>query len=154
MRLPKLVIVALATAALAASSATADPGHGKSSGADATKCKPANVKLMGTLTSDPGSTDTSFTMTVTKSNNAGKAYKLAGTATVNVDTKTRIHRHAAGVRGNKATVGDLALGDYAKVRAKVCKTDLANGATPELTARKVDARAPKAPKAPKADKND
>jgi len=40
------------------------------------------------------------------------------------------------------------------VRAKVCKTDLANGATPELTARKVDARAPKAPKAPKADKND
>jgi hypothetical protein len=152
MRLPKLVIVALATAALAASSATADPGHGKSSGG--TKCKPANVKLMGTLTSDPGSTDTSFTMTVTKSNNAGKAYKLAGTATVNVDTKTRIHRHAAGVHGNKATVGDLALGDYAKVRAKVCKTDLANGATPELTARKVDARAPKAPKAPKADKND
>src|SRR6266566_4200126 len=111
MRLPKLVIVALATAALAASSATADPGHGKSSGADATKCKPANVKLMGTLTSDPGSTDTSFTMTVTKSNNAGKAYKLAGTATV-------------------------------------------NGATPELTARKVDARAPKTPKAPKADEND
>src|SRR6266576_531105 len=108
MRLPKLVIVALATAALAASSATADPGHGKSSGADATKCKPANVKLMGTLTSDPGSTDTSFTMTVTKSNNAAKVYK----------------------------------------------PDLANGATPELTARKVDARAPKAPKAPKADKND
>src|SRR5206468_3279315 len=105
MRLPKLVIVALATAALAASSATADPGHGKSSGADATKCKPANVKLMGTLTSDPGSTDTSFTMTVTKSNNAGKAYKLAGTATVNVDTKTRIHRHAAGVHGNKARGG-------------------------------------------------
>ena len=31
MRLPKLVTVALATAALAASSATADPGHGKPS---------------------------------------------------------------------------------------------------------------------------
>jgi hypothetical protein len=157
MRLPKLVMVALATAALAASSATADPGHGKSSAG--TKCKPANVKLMGTLTSDPGSTDTSFTMTVTKSNNAGKAYKLAGTATVNVDTKTRIHRHAAGVHGNKATVGDLALGDYAKVRAKVCKTDLADNATPDLTARKIDAHAPKAPKAPnlatpdKADKH-
>jgi hypothetical protein len=154
MRLHKLVTIALATAALAASSATADPGHGKSSAADATKCKPANVKLMGTLTSDPGSTDTSFTMTVTKSNNAGEAYKLAGTATVNVDTKTRIHRHAAGVHENKATVGDLALGDYAKVKASVCKTDLANGAMPELTARKVDARAPKAPKAPKADTKD
>ena len=152
MRLPKLVTVALATAALAASSATADPGHGKPNGPNAQKCKPANVKLMGMLTSDPGSTDTSFTMTVTKSNNAGKAYKLAGTATVNVDTKTRIHHHAAGVHGNKATVGDLALGDYAKVKAKVCKTDLDNGATPELTARKVDARAPKASKAPDAAK--
>lgn len=154
MRLPKLVTVALATAALAASSATADPGHGKSHAADATKCKPANVKLMGTLTSDPGATDTSFTMTVLKSNNAGKAYKLAGTATVTVDTKTKLHRHAAGVHGNKATVGDLALGDYAKVKAKVCKTDLADGATPELTARKVDAHAPKAPKAPTTDEND
>ena len=147
MRLAKLVTVALATAALAASSATADPGHGKPTGADATKCKPANVKLMGVLTSDPGSTDTSFTMTVVKSNNAGKAYKLVGSATVNVDTKTKIHRHAAGVHGNKATIGDLTLGDYAKVKAKVCKTDLANGATPALTASKVDAHAPKAPKA-------
>ena len=154
MRLPKLVTVALATAALAASSATADPGHGKPNGPNAQKCKPANVKLMGTLTSDPGASDTSFTMTVVKSNHAGRAYLQAGSATVNVDAKTRIHRHAAGVHGNKATVGDLALGDYAKVKAKVCKTDLANGATPELTARKVDARAPKAPKAPKADKND
>jgi hypothetical protein len=154
MRLPKLVTVALATAALAASSATADPGHGKPNGADATKCKPANVKLMGTLTSDPGASDTSFTMTVVKSNHAGQAYKLAGSATVNVDTKTKIHRHAAGVHGNKATVGDLALGDYAKVKAKVCKTDLANGATPELTASKVDAHAPKTPKAPKADTKD
>jgi hypothetical protein len=154
MRLPKLVTVALATAALAASSATADPGHGKPTGADATKCKPANVKLMGVLTSDPGSTDTSFTMTVVKSNHAGKAYKLAGSATINVVTQTRIHRHAAGVHGNKATVGDLALGDYAKVKAKVCKADLANGATPELTASKVDAQAPKTPKAPKADTKD
>ena len=145
MRFPKLVTVALATAALAASSATADPGHGKPNGPDAQKCKPANVKLMGVLTSDPGSTDTSFTMTVLKANQAGKAYKVAGFATVSVDQKTRIHRHAPGVHGNKATIGDLALGDYAKVKAKVCKTDLADNATPDLTARKIDARAPKAP---------
>jgi hypothetical protein len=149
MRLPKLVTVALATAALAASSATADPGHGKPNGPGAQTCKPANVKLMGVLTSDPGSTDTSFTMTVLKSNHAGKAYKQAGVATITVDQKTRIHRHAPGVHGNKATIGDLAAGDYAKVRAKVCKTDLADNATPDLTARKIDAHAPKAPKAPK-----
>jgi len=151
MRLPKLVTVALATAALAASSATADPGHGKPNGPDAQKCKPANVKLMGTLTSDPGASDTSFTMTVLKSNHAGDAYLQAGSATINVDLKTRIHRHAAGVHGNKATIGDLALGDYAKVKATVCKADLAGNATPELTARKIDAHAPKTPKAPKAD---
>jgi hypothetical protein len=152
MRFTKFVTVALATAALGASGATADPGHGKGKGADALKCKPANVKLTGTLTSDPGASDTSFTMTVLKSNHAGKAYLQAGSATVNVDTKTRIHRHAAGVHGNKATIGDLALGDKAKVKAKVCKTDLAGGATPDLTAKKVDAHAPKAPKPPKADK--
>lgn len=145
MRLPKLVTLALATAALAASSATADPGHGKPNGPNAQKCKPANVKLMGVLTSDPASTDTSFTMTVLKANHAGQAYKLAGSATIDVDAKTRVHRHAPGAHGNKATIGDLALGDYAKVRAKVCKTDLADGATPDLTARKIDAHAPKAP---------
>jgi len=152
MRLPKLVTVALATAALAASSATADPGHGKPNGPNAQKCNPANVKLMGVLTSDPGSTDTSFTMTVLKANHAGKAYKVAGSATIDVDQKTRIHRHAPGVHGNKATIGDLAVGDYAKVKAKVCTTDLADNATPDLTARKIDAHAPKAPKSPDPDK--
>jgi hypothetical protein len=147
MRLTKFVTVALATAALGASGATADPGHGKAKGADAQKCKPANVKLTGTLTSDPGASDTSFTMTVLKSNHAGKAYLQAGSATVTVDTKTRIHRHAAGVHGNKATIGDLATGDRANVKAKVCRTDLAASATPDLTARKIDAHAPKPPKA-------
>jgi hypothetical protein len=87
---------------------------------------------MGVLTSDPGPSDTSFTMTVLKANHAGKAYKLGGSATVDVDAKTKIHRHAPGVHGNKATIGDLALGDYAKVKGRVCKTDLANNATPDL----------------------
>ena len=43
MRLTKLVTVALATAALAVSSATADPGHGKGK----PSCKPAPVMLAG-----------------------------------------------------------------------------------------------------------
>jgi hypothetical protein len=148
MRLTKLVTVALATAALAVSGASADPGHGKGKGKDAAapKCKPANVQLKGLLTSEPGASDTSFTMSVLKANRGGKAYKLAGSATINVDAKTRFHRHAPGVRGNKATMGDLAMGDAVKVKAKVCRADLASGATPALTARKVDAHAPKAPK--------
>ena len=50
MRLTKLVTVALATAALAVSSATADPGHGKGKGKPS--CKPAPVKLAGTLAND------------------------------------------------------------------------------------------------------
>lgn len=155
MRLTKLVTVALATAALAVSGASADPGHGKGpdKNANAPKCKPANVKLMGSLTSAPGAGDTSFTMTVLKANRAGQAYKQAGSATVSVDAKTRIHRHAAGVKGNKASIGDLAMGDSVKVEARVCRADLANNAMPALTARKVDAHAPKAPKpdAPKPD---
>ena len=155
MRLTKLVTVALATAALAVSGASADPGNGKGKDKSpaAPKCKPANVQLKGLMTSDPGASDTSFTMSVLKANHGGKAYKLAGSATISVDAKTRFHRHAAGVHGNKATIGDLAMGDSVKVKAKVCRSDLANGATPALTARKVDARAPK-PDKPKPAKPD
>ena len=151
MRLTKLVTVALATAALAVSGASADPGHGKGKDKSpaAPKCKAANVQLKGLMTSDPGASETSFTMSVLKANHGGKAYKLAGSATISVDAKTRFHRHAAGVHGNRATIGDLAMGDSVKVKAKVCRADLANGATPALTARKVDAHAPKPPKPPK-----
>jgi hypothetical protein len=158
MRLTKLVTVALATAALAVSGASADPGHGK--GKDkgkspaAPKCKPANVQLKGLMTSDPGASDTSFSMSVLKANHGGKAYKLAGSATINVDAKTRFHRHAAGVHGNKATIGDLAMGDSVKVKAKVCRADLANGATPALTARRVYAHAPKPDKPKPAEPNE
>src|SRR6476646_1626077 len=103
MRLTKLVTVALATAALAVSGASADPGHGKGKDTSpaAPKCKPANVQLKGLMTSAPG------------------------------------------VHGNQATMADLAMGDSVKVKAKVCRADLASGATPALTARKVDAHAPK-----------
>ena len=155
MRLTKLVTVALATAALAVSGASADPGHGKGKDKSpaAPKCKPANVQLKGLMTSDPGASDTSFTMSVLKANHGGKAYKLAGSATINVDAKTRFHRHAPGVHGNKATMADLAMGDSVKVKAKVCRADLANGATPALTARKIDAHAPK-PDKPKPAKPD
>jgi len=155
MRLTKLVTVALATAALAVSGASADPGNGKGKDKSpaAPKCKPANVQLKGLMTSDPGASDTSFTMSVLKANHGGKPYKLAGSATINVDAKTRFHRHAAGVHGNKATIGDLAMGDSVKVKAKVCRSDLANGATPALTARKVDAHASK-PDKPKPAKPD
>src|SRR5256885_3732828 len=86
MRLTKLVTVALATAALAASSATADPRHGKGK----PTCKPAPVMLAGTLANDPATGDTSFQLDVKHSNRLGRLYaKATNPVTVTVDAKTR-----------------------------------------------------------------
>ena len=63
MRLTKLVTVGFATAALAASGATAGPGHGKS-GTHGPACRPAPMLLAGTLANDPATGDTSFMLTV------------------------------------------------------------------------------------------
>ena len=48
-----------------------------------------------------------------------------------VDEDTKVRR-----RGKK-TLGDLLAGDRVLVQAKVCKADLAQGATPPLTAKRV-----------------
>ena len=99
-------------------------------------CKPSvKVVLTGSLAADvdPADGDTSFTMLVTHSNRHGHAYKVAGSATVNVDAKTRIRRQGA------HNLGALAPMDRLLVSARVCKADLANGATPDLTAKKINA---------------
>src|ERR671930_514544 len=67
MRLTKLVTVGLATAALAASGATAEPGHGKAKG-QSSRCRPAPLLLAGTLANDPAASDTSFQLTVKHAN--------------------------------------------------------------------------------------
>jgi hypothetical protein len=142
MRL-KILVLALVSALAMASAAVAkgpNPGnHGKghkpTTGAG---CKPAvTVMLAGTLgaTVDPADGDTSFVLTVTGANRHGGAYKQAGTATINVDAKTKVRRQGA------TNLGALAPNDRVHVTAKACKADLANGATPSLTARMVVAHA-------------
>jgi hypothetical protein len=91
--------------------------------------------LAGVLASDvdPADGDTSFTMIVKRSNKHGRAYKAAGSATINVDTHTKIRRKGA------RTLDALAPNDRLLVSAKACKADLANGGMPDLTARKIAA---------------
>lgn len=137
----KLLVFALVVSLFAVSAAfakgkppTAGPG-----------CKPAvKVVLKGVLAADvdPADADTSFVLTVKKSNKHGRAYKQAGTATIMVDAKTHVSRQGA------HNLGALAPNDRVSVKARVCKADLTDGATPDLTARKIDAHPAKAPKSP------
>ena len=137
MRLTKLVTVGLATAALAASGATADPGKGKS-GTHGPTCRPAPVMLAGTLANDPVSGDASFTLTVKHANRLGRKYAKAGNpVTVNADPNTHYRK-----AGAATTLDALAQGDRVLVVAKTCRADvreaLASHSTlPDLTARLV-----------------
>jgi hypothetical protein len=128
----KLLIVAL-VASLAVVSAAAGKGKPPRSGQG---CKPAvTVMLKGVLAADvdPADGDTSFTMVVEHSNRFGRAYKQAGTATINVDPKTKVRRKGA------HNLGALAPNDRLLMSAKACKADLQNGGMPDLTARKIAA---------------
>jgi hypothetical protein len=134
MRL-RFLALAIAAAVWSVSLAVAAPPPGKGkpdkSGAG---CKPnVSVILKGTLTSDPDASSTSFDMKVLKSNKFGQAYLKAGSATINVDQKTKIRRQG------KKTLDALALNDRVVVQAKACKADLKDGATPALTAKRVTA---------------
>jgi hypothetical protein len=128
----KLLVLALVASLVAVSAATAK-GKPSKTGAN---CRPAvTVMLAGVLAADvdPQDGDAAFVLTVKRSNRHGRAYKQAGSATVMVDAKTRVRRQGA------KSLGALAPNDRVHVTAKVCKADLANGATPDLTARKLGA---------------
>jgi hypothetical protein len=134
----KFLVLALVASLVAVSAATAKdhPGKGAKPPRTGEHCKPAvTVMLAGTLAADadPQDGDTSFVLTVLRSNRHGRAYKQAGSATIMVDAKTRVRREGA------KNLGALAPNDRVHVTAKVCKADLANGATPDLTARKIGA---------------
>ena len=150
MRLTKLVTVALATAALAVSSATADPGHGKGK----PSCKPAPVKLAGTLANDPATGETSLQLTVKHANRLGRLYaKAANPVTVTVDANTRYRKD-----GGSSTLDALAQNDRALVFAKVCRADVkkarqSGGALPDLTARLVLDKGPTPPASNESDSN-
>jgi len=136
----RILVLALVSALVASSAAVAKDhpsnpgkGHKPTTGAG---CKPAvTVMLAGTLAAnvDPQDGDTSFVLTVLRSNRHGRAYKAAGTATILVDAKTKVRREGA------KNLGALAPSDYVHVTAKACKADLKNGGMPDLTARMVGA---------------
>jgi hypothetical protein len=133
----KLLVLALVASLVAVSAATAKdhPGKGKPA-KTGENCRPAvTVMLSGVLdpTVDPQDGDTSFVLTVKHSNRHGRAYKQAGSATIMVGAKTRVRRQGA------KNLGALAPNDRVHVTAKVCKADLADGAAPDLTARKIGA---------------
>jgi hypothetical protein len=127
-------------ALLCVSTAVAAPPAGKGKPATTGEgCKPkVTVVLKGALASASAS---SLSMSVTGANHWGQAYKTAGSASVVLDTKTK-------VRGNGmkavADLADLKAGDRVLVQARACKADLADDATPALTAVRVVAHPAKA----------
>src|SRR5215210_1442811 len=138
----KFLVLALIASLVVVSAAVANDhpgkGHKPTTGPG---CKPSvTVMLAGVLGAsvDPQDGDTSFVLTVQRSNRHGRAYKQAGTATITVDSKTRVRRQGA------KTLGALAPNDRVHVTAKVCKADLKDGGLPELMARQVGAHAPDA----------
>ncbi|MGH3079196.1 MAG: hypothetical protein ACRDPZ_13575 [Gaiellaceae bacterium] len=129
----KVLLAALAAVCLAASAAVAAPPPGKGKPTTGQGCKPnVTVILKGTLAATPGLSATALSVTVKSANRHGRAYVTATQPTaVLVDEDTKVRR-----RGKK-TLGDLLMGDRVVVQAKVCKADLAQGATPALTAKRV-----------------
>ena len=129
----KLILASLAVAGLAVSSAVAAPPEGKGKPRTGEGCKPkVAVVLKGTLTS---AATTSLGMNVTGANRWGRAWKTAGTASVTLDTKTKVR--GGGMKSVADLAADLKAGDRVHVQARVCKDDLKDNAKPSLTASKV-----------------
>ena len=127
MRL-RLLFIGLVAVVCTASSAVAAPPPGKGKPTIGPGCKPnVTVVLKGTLTGAPLSVD------VTSSNRWGRAYVPGAAPTaITVDpVKTKVRRQG------QTHITDLVVGDRVLVQAKVCKADLANEATPPLTALRV-----------------
>lgn len=131
----KLVLTGLIVAAFGVSSAVAAPpadkGKPPTTGAG---CKPKiAVVLKGTLAAAPSAS--AISVNVKSGNHWGAAYvKATQPTSINVDPNTKVRR-----QGQKS-LGDLKSGDRVLVQARVCKADLANNATPKLTASKVIAQ--------------
>jgi hypothetical protein len=96
-------------------------------------CRPRiTVVLQGSLASTPGASATSISVNVAHSNHHGLAFaKTVQPLTILVDGNTMVRRQG------KKTLGDLLSGDRVLVQARACKADLANNATPQLTATRI-----------------
>ena len=107
-------------------------------------CKPqVAVILNGTVATAPGSGATlpfSLQVKVMHANRIGHAYVQATQpVSVMVTDKTKIK---LGKLKGLAALRALQGNDRLRVQALACKADLANGATPTLTAKRVDAHHP------------
>ena len=126
-------LAGLAIAGLAVSSAVAAPPADKGKPKTGPGCKPQiTVVLKGTLASTPGASATTLSVTVKSGNRWGRAYVKAAQPTpiaVSEDTKVR--------RQGEKTLGALLQDDRVLVQARVCKEDLKEDKTPNLTASKV-----------------
>ncbi|MFL5952929.1 MAG: hypothetical protein ACJ76I_02315 [Gaiellaceae bacterium] len=129
----KLLAAAALVLTLAASVAVGAPAKGK----PPTTCKPqVSVILTGKLAADAGATPTALSVTVSGGNRFARAYKGVTPVSVGVTSTTKVHR------GTSTTWADLKSGDRVNIQARVCRSTLANGATPALTAFRVTAHAP------------
>ena len=148
----KAVVAAGALALVAASVAFAAPPAGKgkpentgkpdTTGKPATTgagCKPmVSVILTGKLAADAGSAPSSLTVDVSDGNHFGVAWKGNHSVFVALNTSTKVNRQG------DHSAADLKSGDKVNIQAKSCKDDLANNATPGLTATRVTAHAAQA----------
>ena len=130
------VLIGAAVAGLVLSSvalAGQPPGKGKpTTGAG---CKPAvAVVLTGTLAANGAAAPSALSVTVKGGNQFAAAYRKATIPVpVAITTSTKINRQG------DHNPADLKSGDRVNIRASVCKADVANGATPALTATRVTA---------------
>ena len=137
-------LVSLAALAVAASVALAAPQKHKPP-ATGPGCKPqVSVILKGTVAVAPGASATlpfSLQVNVKHANLFGLAYvKAAQPVSVNVTDQTKLK---LGKQRGLAALRALQANDRVRIQARACKADLANGATPALTAKRIDAHHPK-----------
>jgi hypothetical protein len=125
----RLLLAGLLAVCFGVSAAAAAPPPGKGKPPTTGEgCKPkVTVVLKGTLSAAP---TTSLSVNVVRANRWGRAY-VAATHSVSVDEKTKVRRQG------KKTLDDLSSGDRVLVQARACKADLAEEATPVLTAVRV-----------------
>jgi hypothetical protein len=136
----KSLALAFAVALVGASVAVAAPPAGKGKPettgkppTTGTGCKPmVSVILRGALAADAGTAPTSLSVNVTGGNHFAAAWNNK-TVSVALTSSTKVNR-----QGDK-NAADLKSGDKVNIQARSCKADLANNATPSLTATRVSA---------------
>lgn len=133
MKLKTLIGVAAAALALTSIAIAAPPSDKGKPPKTGAGCKPnVSVILTGKLAADGAAAPSSLSVTVTGGNRFARAYKKATQpVSIALTTSTKVNRQG------DHNAADLKSGDRVNIRARSCAADLANGATPALTAVRV-----------------